>query len=160
MLSGQQKYRFADGIPNESDGTRNAGDRSRLVKWAAGSLLTAIILATYWSALAELVQRWYGDPDYVHGFLVPVFAAWLLWYRREMLQSALTPSPSPSRRGEYGSLWGLLLIAVAGAMRMVSSYYYYDAARSGLPDSLSCRACDFCGRLESYSLGLAQPSCS
>jgi len=87
--------------------------------------LTVIILATYWSALAELVRRWYGDPDYVHGFLVPVFAAWLLWYRREMLQSALTPSPSPSRRGENGSLWGLLLIAVAGAMRMVSSYYYY-----------------------------------
>ena len=25
-----------------------------------------------------------------------------------------------------GSLWGLLLIAVAGSMRMASSYYYYD----------------------------------
>jgi exosortase len=76
----------------------------------------AIIFATYWTALTGLVGRWWNDPDYVHGFLVPLFSGFLLWYRRAMLRS-----------GEFkGSLWGLPLLAIAAAMRMASSYYYYD----------------------------------
>ena len=72
--------------------------------------------ATYWSAVALLVQRWYGDPDYTYGFLVPIFAGVLLWHRREMLGGV----------DFKGSPWGLLLLAIAGAMRIASSYYYYD----------------------------------
>jgi exosortase len=84
--------------------------------WAAAALLAASVLATYWSAIVLLVEHWYGDPDYVHGFLVPVFSGILLWLRRGMLRGV-----------EFkGNLWGLLLMAVAGVMRMVSSYYYYD----------------------------------
>ncbi len=83
--------------------------------WAATALLTVIVVATYWSAITGLVGRWIDDPDYVHGFLVPVFAAVLLWSRRAMLLEVELK----------GSLWGLVLIAFAGAMRMVSSYYYY-----------------------------------
>ncbi len=90
--------------------------RPRSITLVAAALLTVILAATYWSAMAALVRRWYGDPDYTYGFLVPVFAGVLLWYRREMLQGV-----------EYqGSFWGLLLLAVAGAMRIASAYYYFD----------------------------------
>jgi len=95
----------------------SASRKSRLITWSAAGLLAAIFVAAYWSAMATLVQRWYHDPDYLHGFLVPIFAAILLWYRRDMLGEAGS--------GEHGSRWGLLLIAVAGAMRMISAYYYY-----------------------------------
>jgi exosortase len=101
------------------------GDKSLVLTWAAAAVLTTIVVATYWSALAELVYRWYHDSEYVYGFLVPVWAAVLLWYRRRMLPGAVTPGHSPVWRGEPGCLWGLPLLAVAGAMRMVSSYYYY-----------------------------------
>ena len=36
--------------------------------------------------MAGLAARWWTDPDYLHGFLVPFFAAYLLWYRRELLR--------------------------------------------------------------------------
>jgi Transmembrane exosortase (Exosortase_EpsH) len=30
----------------------------------------------------QLVQRWTGQEEYSHGFLIVVVAAWLLWTRR------------------------------------------------------------------------------
>src|SRR5262249_11475395 len=48
---------------------------------ASAGLLTAVgtacaLLAwTYWPAWADMVGRWLRDPQYSHGFLVPVFAA-------------------------------------------------------------------------------------
>ncbi|MGO9109290.1 MAG: exosortase/archaeosortase family protein [Thermoguttaceae bacterium] len=83
---------------------------------AAAALLTVTIAATYWSPVTLLVLRWYNDPDYTYGFLVPVFAAVLLWYRGAMIRGV-----------EFqGNAWGLLLLAVAGAIRIASSYYFYD----------------------------------
>ena len=104
----------------------SASRKSGSITLAAGALLTAIILGTYWSAMAGLAQRWYGDSDYTYGFLVPIFAGVLLWYRREMLAG-----------GEFkGSPWGLLFLATAGAMRIVSAYNFYD-----LPDPASLIPC-------------------
>ncbi len=83
---------------------------------AAAIVLAAMMVAMYWSAMAMLVRGWYGDTDYTFGFLVPIFAGLLLWYRREMLEG-----------GEFrGNRWGLLLMAVVAAMRIVSSYFYLD----------------------------------
>jgi exosortase len=87
-----------------------------LAGWAVAALLGALVVATYAPALAGLLGRWQSDPDYVHGFLVPLFSGFLLWHRRAML-------PGVEFRG---SLWGLPLLAIAAAMRMASSYYYYD----------------------------------
>ena len=78
--------------------------------------LAVVVLVTYGAALAGLVGRWWNDPDYLHGFLVPMFAGFLLWRRREML-AGLQPE---------GSWWGLPLLGLAGAMRAASAYYYYD----------------------------------
>jgi exosortase len=83
---------------------------------AATVALLSLTAATYATALTGLVTRWRTDPDYVHGFLVPLFSAFLLWHRREMLNNIQA----------RGSLWGLPLLALAAAMRVASSYYYYD----------------------------------
>ena len=47
------------------------------------AVLFAAILWSYWTTLAELVDRWAIDPQYSHGFLVPVFAAVILWVQAE-----------------------------------------------------------------------------
>ncbi len=78
--------------------------------------LAVIVLVTYGAAMAGLVGRWWNDPDYLHGFLVPMFAGFLLLRRREML-AGFEPE---------GSWWGLPLLGLAGAMRAASAYYYYD----------------------------------
>jgi exosortase len=54
------------------------------------AVLAVGVLWSFWNAFAYLVVQW-CDPDYGHGFFVPVFSLWLLYYRRDMLR------PSPGR---------------------------------------------------------------
>jgi exosortase len=100
----------------ESLKRESAAQKVHPATWVAAALLTVILLGTYWSVMVELVERWYGDSDYIYGFLVPPFSVFLLWYRRAMVSGV-----------EFkGNLWGLLLMAVAGGMRIASSYFYYN----------------------------------
>src|SRR5262249_37351136 len=72
------------------------------------------VVWAYWSTLAETAQRWGYDPQYSHGYLVPAFAAFMLWYRRSMAPLALRPT-----------WWGVPLLAAALALRLVGTHYYY-----------------------------------
>ena len=45
-------------------------------------VLAAATLWSYWPTLGQLAERWWIDPQYSHGFLVPVFAAVILWLRK------------------------------------------------------------------------------
>jgi exosortase len=82
---------------------------------AGAAVLIAVLAVTYGSAMAMLANRWWKDADQVHGFLVPVFAGVILWIRRDMVVD-LAPR---------GSLWGLALLFVAGAMRWASAYFFF-----------------------------------
>jgi exosortase len=54
-----------------------------------GALLALAVLGwAYWGTLANVGEKWATDPQYAHGFLVPVFAAYLLWRRRDQLQKS------------------------------------------------------------------------
>ncbi len=74
----------------------------------------ATVVWAYWTTLADVVERWETDPQYSHGFLVPVFASYLLWMRRGHLEVAdLRPR-----------WWGAGIVLLAVAMRMVANYFY------------------------------------
>ncbi len=108
-------------------GAKNTGIFQMRPAALAGWVLLALVVAgAYWSSMAGLAQRWWNDPDYLHGFLVPPFAGFLLWFRRDLLP----------RNFAAGSLWGLALLAVAALMRFASAYYYYE-----LLDSASLVPC-------------------
>jgi len=48
----------------------------------------------YASVLPGLVSDWGNDPDYSHGFLIPVLSGYFLWERRYALaQLPVQPSP-------------------------------------------------------------------
>jgi exosortase len=53
--------------------------------WTVGSLaaLSALVLLLYARVLGPMVVQWWSDPNYGHGFLVPVFAGYVLWRERE-----------------------------------------------------------------------------
>jgi exosortase len=56
-------------------------------------LIGAFTLAVYYRVLAKLVTDWWQIPDFSHGFLVPIFAAYLIWMKRQTLLNArLAPS--------------------------------------------------------------------
>src|SRR5581483_5817321 len=71
------------------------------------------------TTLAEICWRWAHDPQYSHGYLVPGFALYLLWLRREQVQGkALRPSA-----------WGLALLGAALVFRLAGTYFhlgYFD----------------------------------
>lgn len=47
----------------------------------------------YSSTLAHLVGQWYHDPDFSHGFFVPMFSAYVVWQeRRRLARIAVQPS--------------------------------------------------------------------
>jgi exosortase len=48
-------------------------------------VLSGLLLAVYWKILHALVLQWWGDPNYSHGFLVPLFALYLVWRQRAHL---------------------------------------------------------------------------
>ena len=53
----------------------------------------AVLVWAFWPTLTELFRVWYSDPQYSHGFLVPVFAVFLLWMPASI--SRKTPSGPP-----------------------------------------------------------------
>ena len=64
-------------------------------------MLAALSLWLYWPTLLKLVSQWWHDPDFTHGFLVPLFSAYVLWQDRHRLA-----------RIELRSSWsGLFIIA-------------------------------------------------
>jgi exosortase len=84
-------------------------------------LLTALPLATlvliwaYWTSLAEMAWRWSHDPQYAHGYLVPGFAAVLLWLRRDQLST-----------GRLAPSWiGVPVLACGLGIRLYGAYFHY-----------------------------------
>jgi len=49
-------------------------------------VLTLTLVVSYWAMLGMMAASW-SQPQYSHGYLVPVFALVLLWMRREPLAS-------------------------------------------------------------------------
>jgi exosortase len=62
----------------------------------------------YWGILRDLALQWWDDANYSHGFLVPIFTAFLLWRQRAQL-TELRP---------HGSMLGLpiLLTGIAALL--------------------------------------------
>jgi exosortase len=61
--------------------------RSTWQQWLPPMMLLALIVAIYWGVATKLVHDWYTDPDFSHGFLVPLFSAYLIWTKREKLKT-------------------------------------------------------------------------
>lgn len=57
----------------------------------------------YSPLLLRLAQQWWQDPNYTHGFFVPVFSLFLVWERRDKL-AAIRMKPS---------WWGLVILVFA-----------------------------------------------
>jgi exosortase len=95
---------------------RRLSNRLALPYWQVGIL----VLLTAWlysPLLKRLAQQWWQDPNYTHGFFVPVFSLFLLWDGRAKL-AALRIKPS---------WWGLVILVfalIALALGTVSSEFF------------------------------------
>jgi exosortase len=51
------------------------------------SIVGGLTVLAYAPVLSKLVNAWWRVPDYSHGFLVPVFAAYLIWAKKDLLRA-------------------------------------------------------------------------
>ena len=67
-----------------------------------------------------MAERWRHEPQYSHGYLVPVFALFLLWHRRR--HSIGEPVD--------GSSWalavGVALVLFGGGLQLCGTYFYFS----------------------------------
>lgn len=75
--------------------------------WWPLALLLVPILWLFAAILARLASDWWNDPNFSHGFFVPVFSAYVIWQSRQRL---LRLPVEPSWSG---------LVVIAGAMAAV-----------------------------------------
>lgn len=82
-------------------------------------LIAALTAFLYYRVLVKLVIDWWQIPDFSYGFLVPVFAAYLVWTKRDALRRA---KAAPSSAGFAVIALGLvvLLLGVFGAELFLS----------------------------------------
>ena len=67
------------------------------------SVLAVVSVWLYWHTLLHLVGQWWSDPNFSHGFFVPLFSAFVIWQERDRL-ARITPQPS----------WAGLIVLLAG----------------------------------------------
>ncbi len=72
------------------------------------------LLWAYWPILGEMASRWSDDPQYSHGYLVPVFSLALLWMRRRQVDFGRL----------RGSWWGIPLLGIGAAVHLAGAYFY------------------------------------
>lgn len=55
--------------------------------WMAAAALLVLAVWAHWPTLMEMARKWRVDPQYSHGYLVPVFSVVLLWLRSSGAQA-------------------------------------------------------------------------
>jgi exosortase len=114
---------LAKGIePDSVPAHRQAGRRgfSSATTWQVAQpyfqwlVVAGVLLALYAPVIQGLLVNWYQDPDYSHGFFVPLLSAYLIWRKRAELLSL------PARPSWYGlfivpAALGLLFLGTLGA---------------------------------------------
>jgi len=77
-------------------------------------IISLVLLGIYLPVFTELASDWEKDPNYSHGFLVPLVSLFLLWKKRKEL-SQIQTKVSPLGLGIIAGGLFLLLVGTAGA---------------------------------------------
>lgn len=86
---------------------RNYVKRLRVI--TAPLLLSLLVAALYHSVLRDLIKDWWIDPNYSHGFLIPMVSGYLMWERRDLLSRL---EIRPSGTGIFLLLFGIFVLCI------------------------------------------------
>lgn len=84
-------------------------------------VLCGLLLWLYGSTLTHLVAQWWRDPDFSHGFFVPLFAGFVIWQERSRL-AGVKLHPSWSGLLVLGFGLGVLALGQMGAEIFLSRF--------------------------------------
>jgi exosortase len=92
-------------------GFKSASKRP-IYDWLPYAIIAALLVTIYYHIAAKLVYDWYTIPDYSHGFLVPLFAGYLIWDKKAAI-SAVPVQPT----------WRGFSLIVAGIILLILGVY-------------------------------------
>jgi len=90
--------------------TQNATTLGNRVFDKINILPFVVLILVYLPALYDLVLEWSNDPNYSHGFLIPLISAFLIWKKKEQLKTVLFKRDNT---GLVLLIVGLILFVVA-----------------------------------------------
>jgi exosortase len=107
----------AEKVMDRADGPIRRIDPARwvpksLALYFQAAILFALTGLLYGDILKHLVQNWLEDSNYSHAFLIPPFAAFLVWERRRAWMAKLV---RPEFKGIY-VIFGAMALLVAGTL--------------------------------------------
>ncbi len=109
--------RIVEDLAERVGAEESSGQGTAILQAATLALLVAFL---YYSILWQLGENWWKDPNFSHGFFVPLFAGYVLWERRIKLASlAVSPAFGWGVAFVAGSL-GVLILGVLGAELFLS----------------------------------------
>lgn len=79
------------------------------------AIITLLLASIYFRIAIKLVSDWYNIPDYSHGFLVPLFAIFIMWDNRTTLRN--TPVEQS---------WAGLSLILIGTVTVILGVYGAD----------------------------------
>src|SRR5882762_1104604 len=77
-----------------------------------GLVIAGLVVALYGPVLTQMVVQWWQDPDYSHGFVVPLFAGYVLYQRRYKLRQV----PLESNNLGFLVMLGAIVLLLAGSL--------------------------------------------
>jgi exosortase len=81
------------------------------IGWLQFPLLILVIIALYYRIIGNLVAQWWTESNSSHGFIVPVFSAWLVWKGwKKIAEIPLKPS-----------WWGFLVVLGASGFLLLGT---------------------------------------
>jgi exosortase len=84
-----------------------------------GLVIAGLVAGLYGPVLIHMVVQWWQDPDYSHGFVVPLFVGYVLYQRRHQLRQVLLEPSNLGLPVMIGAI-GLLLAGSLGAELFVA----------------------------------------
>jgi exosortase len=87
--------------------------------WVQVALLTLLVGFLYYHIMGLLVLDWWNDPNFSHGFLVPLFSALVVWRERKEIAS-LPAEPSWFGAVVVAGAMAVLIVGVLGAELFLS----------------------------------------
>jgi exosortase len=79
--------------------------------------LLAVLGFVFRNLLAGCISRWTTEPQYSHGFIIPLMALGLGWVRR----NKMLPGDARSH------ISGLVLVAIGASCHLLATYFYIEA---------------------------------
>jgi exosortase len=78
--------------------------------WIKLLALGVVVIGVYWQELNKLVNQFLADPNYSHGFIIPLFSLYLLYNWRDELR----------RTDRRICLWGVVVVVAALVIRALA----------------------------------------